>query len=56
MAKILIIEDDANIGFLIEEELRLEGHEVASALDGKTGLTLIQNYPPDLDCGLHSGH
>ncbi len=48
MAKILIIEDDANILFLLEEELGLEGHDVASALDGKTGLTLIQRQPPEL--------
>ena len=48
MAKILIIEDDANIVFLMEEELRLEGHEVASALDGKRGLAQLQCCPPDL--------
>jgi DNA-binding response OmpR family regulator len=46
MAKILIIEDEESILFPLEDNLRLEGHEVSSAKDGLKGLAMAkeQNY------------
>lgn len=38
MAKVLIVEDEAKISRFLELELRHEGYEVDTALDGRTGL------------------
>ena len=42
MVKILIIEDDASILLPLEDNLKLEGYEVASATDGSQGLAMAQ--------------
>ena len=38
MAKILIVEDEANIARFLELELKHEGYEVEKAPDGRLGL------------------
>jgi DNA-binding response OmpR family regulator len=48
MAKILIIEDEESILMPLEDNLRLEGYEVASAADGLAGLTMAAKGPCDL--------
>ena len=48
MAKILIIEDDASILLPLEDNLRIEGYEVASAADGKQGLDMAREGHHDL--------
>jgi len=40
MAKILIIEDDTSILLPLEDNLKLEGYETASAVDGNQGLNM----------------
>ncbi|MHB1846148.1 MAG: response regulator transcription factor, partial [Deltaproteobacteria bacterium] len=46
--KILVIEDDASIRAGLELNLGLEGYEVLSASDGRTGLELARGRSPDL--------
>ena len=48
MAKILIIEDDASILLPLEDNLKLEGYEVASAADGCQGLEMARDGHYDL--------
>ena len=48
MARILIIEDEAQIRDNLVRFLRLEGHEVAFAQDGVAGLEAIRAAPPEL--------
>ena len=48
MAKVLIIDDDAEICSLVGEFLRRNGHEVATAPDGGQGLAAAAAQPPDL--------
>lgn len=48
MAKILIVEDEESILMPLEDNLRLEGYEVASAADGLDGLALAAKGPYDL--------
>ncbi|MDP6923252.1 MAG: response regulator [Candidatus Scalindua sp.] len=48
MATILVVEDDKNQRLLYEQELKLEGHEVVTASDGKDALEKIQEQLPDL--------
>jgi two-component system, OmpR family, alkaline phosphatase synthesis response regulator PhoP len=48
MAKILIIEDEESILMPLEDNLRLEGYEVASAADGLAGLAMAAKGPCDL--------
>jgi len=48
MAKILIVEDDASILLPLEDNLKLEGYEVASATDGSQGLTMAREGHYDL--------
>ncbi|MBT6843618.1 MAG: response regulator transcription factor [Candidatus Melainabacteria bacterium] len=53
--KVLIIEDEAQITRLIELELKYEGYEVITAVDGLEGLKSIRDGGPDLvllDCML----
>lgn len=53
--RVLIIEDEAQITRLIELELKYEGYEVITAVDGLEGLKSIRNGGPDLvllDCML----
>lgn len=48
MARILVIDDDKNIRFLVREELTLAGHVVESAADGPSGLAAAKEHRPDL--------
>jgi CheY-like chemotaxis protein len=38
MARILVIDDDADMRALLDEKLRAGGHEVAQARDGREGV------------------
>lgn len=49
MAYVLIIDDEPTINMILQEVLRDEGHEVASAHNGTTGLEKMRHVPhPDL--------
>ena len=48
MSTILIIEDEKSIVDLISFNLKREGHEILSALDGGTGLELALSGKADL--------
>ncbi len=45
---ILFIEDESSLQKTFGEILKQEGYEVASALDGETGLRLVKEKKPDL--------
>ncbi len=47
-AKILIVEDDEGILKFLRRSLELEGYEVETATDGRSGLQLAQQSAPDL--------
>lgn len=46
--KILIIEDDKDMKFLVSERLTLEGFSVICAENGQVGLDMALNEKPDL--------
>lgn len=46
--RILIIEDEARIAQFVERGLIYEGFRVSVARDGKTGLSIARDNPPDL--------
>lgn len=48
MAKILIVEDETKIARFVELELKYEGYEVETALDGRVGLEKALNDNIDL--------
>lgn len=51
MKKILLVEDDRHLQFLIKEELVEDGYEVTTASNGVEALSMIQteiSYEPDL--------
>jgi len=48
MAKILIIDDDLQVGRVVGEFLRRHGHEIATATNGRQGLTAAAAGRPDL--------
>ena len=55
MARVLIVEDDAAIGQVLQRSLQLEGYEVALAPDGVSALEQAYDFEPDaviLDLGL----
>lgn len=47
-ARILLVEDDYNLGFVIQDLLRLEGYKVHLAKDGKEGLQQFNKEDYDL--------
>jgi len=47
-AKILIIEDDRDIVEMLKYNLKDQGYETISALDGNEGLKLAKKEQPDL--------
>lgn len=47
-AKILLVEDDLNLGFLLSEYLEGEGFEVKLCRDGESGLAAFQRGGFDL--------
>lgn len=51
--KILLIDDEINFTYLLQERLQNSGFEVATALDGMAGLKKVHYEKPDLillDC------
>ncbi len=48
MTTILLVEDDKNQRLLYEQELRLEGYEIITAIDGKDSIKKVQEQRPDL--------
>lgn len=48
MAKILVIEDEANIADFVETGLMARGHEVKTAPTAATGEALLADWEPDL--------
>jgi DNA-binding response OmpR family regulator len=48
MAKILIVEDEESILLPLEDNLRLEGYDVATAADGSAGLSMAADGGYDL--------
>ncbi|WP_413667938.1 response regulator transcription factor [Mucilaginibacter sp. Mucisp86] len=48
MKKVLVIEDNQDIRENTSELLELEGYEVLTAGDGKTGLQLARDWLPDV--------
>lgn len=46
--KILIIDDEENIAELIKFNLELNGYQTDCAYDGKTGISRIKTWKPDL--------
>ena len=48
MEKILIIEDEESILMALEDNLKLEGYEISSALDGQKGLSMTKEQQYNL--------
>ena len=48
MAKVLVVDDEISIVNIISLNLKKEGYEVLTALDGEEGLSLALNKNPDL--------
>jgi CheY-like chemotaxis protein len=48
MARILLIDDDAQIRRVFRHMLELEGHEVTDACNGRQGVQCYQEMLPDL--------
>ena len=48
MAKIVVAEDEPGISMLIALALRMEGHEVMQASDGRMALQMVRDERPDL--------
>jgi len=46
--KIVLIEDEEMLSNMYEAKFTKEGYEIKKALDGETGLQLIQTNKPDL--------
>jgi DNA-binding NtrC family response regulator len=46
--KILVVDDEENIRFLYEQELRDEGYEIILARDGRECLDMVVKDAPDL--------
>lgn len=46
--KILVVDDDENMVYIIKDALQHEGYEVCTAGDGETGIQLVSIKRPDL--------
>lgn len=46
--KVLLVEDDSTLSFIIQDALTREGFEVVSAPDGDAGLRLFRDTAPDI--------
>ena len=44
-ASILLVEDDMNLGFVIQDNLKVEGYHVHLSRDGKDGLKAFNEAP-----------
>jgi len=47
-ARILLVEDDAELSDLLSRNLRVRGHEVSIAADAQSALAQLHAAPPDL--------
>jgi two-component system OmpR family response regulator len=47
-ARILVVDDEPNISDLVATVLRYEGFEVQTAATGRTALTAVRSFEPDL--------
>src|ERR1700760_1385700 len=47
-ARILVVDDEEDIRFLLSTELELAGFEVRPARDGPSGLAVAREWEPDL--------
>ncbi len=47
-AKILLVEDDPTLGFVVKDNLEVSGYEVIHAPDGETGWQLYMKYNFDI--------
>jgi len=45
---ILLVEDDANLGFMVQEHLELHGYRVQRCVDGEEGLRFLEKNGCDL--------
>ncbi|MCF6148573.1 MAG: response regulator [Candidatus Kuenenia sp.] len=48
MTTILLVEDNKYLRLLFEQELRLEGYEVMTAINGKDAIKKVQEQRPDI--------
>lgn len=48
MADILVVDDDMDVGDLLADMMRDEGHQVRVARNGREGFTIIRERRPDL--------
>ncbi|MGI9498870.1 MAG: response regulator [Geminicoccaceae bacterium] len=48
MAKIVVVEDEADLREILVDELIDQGHEIAVAVNGEEGLEVILEQTPDL--------
>ena len=48
MARILVIDDDADVRRVIRRTLESDGHQVDEAADGKAGMKRFREQPADL--------
>lgn len=48
MARILAVEDEADLRDLLKEELEAEGHEVVTASDGNDAITKLASFSPEI--------
>lgn len=48
MRKILVVDDEADMRFMVRKILESEGFEVQEAEDGKAALEKLKNFIPDL--------
>ncbi|WP_026492080.1 MULTISPECIES: response regulator transcription factor [unclassified Butyrivibrio] len=48
MSHILVVEDDVNIGNMLQEALEIENYEVTRAYSGTEALMILENRKPDL--------
>ncbi|MDE5876393.1 MAG: response regulator transcription factor [Muribaculaceae bacterium] len=46
--KVLLVEDDSTLSFIVEDALIREGFEVVCAANGESGLKLFQSVQPDI--------
>ncbi len=48
MAKIAIIEDDQAVAQMYRMKFEADGHEIATAANGRLGLELVETFKPDI--------
>ena len=48
MARMLVVDDEAEVRNLVRRALELDGHEVELAADGSAALAAMHRRPPDL--------